>query len=177
MSKMKIILLAGILLTGLFLISISMSLTPNKIVDYKKACNDGSAIACNRLALRYYIGLGVEQDDLKAIELYKKACDGGYAIGCANLGFINYNGIGVTQDDHKAVKFYTKACNSGNVFACRNLGVIYAKNEDNIIELNCILHNIKSVSDTNISKIWNVNMHLQQEEPYNNFNSVTLLRP
>lgn len=174
---MKIILLTGILLIGVFLISINMSLTPKKIVDYKKACDDGSAIACNRLALRYYAGLGVERDDLKAIELYKKACDGGYAIGCANLGFMNYNGIGVKQDDHKALKFYTRACNSGNVFACKNLGAIYAKNEDNIIALNCILHNIKPVSDNNITKVRNVKMDLQHEEFSNNINPVTLLRP
>ena len=175
---MKIILLTGILLIGVFLMSMNMSLTPKKIVDYKKACDGSSAIACNRLALRYYAGLGVERDDLKAIDLYKKACDGGYAIGCANLGFMNYNGIGVTQDDEKAVKFYTMACNGGDALACRNLGVIYAKNEDNIIEFNCILPSKKFVSDINITrKDWNVNMHLQEEEFYSNFNPVTLLRP
>ncbi len=72
---------------------------------------------------------------------------------------------------------YKKDCDGGNALACRNLGVIYAKNEDSIIESNCILHSIKSVSDINITKIWNVNMHLQHEEFYNNFNPVTLLRP
>lgn len=150
---MKKILLAGILLTGVFLLSMNMNLSLAKIVDYEKDCDDGSAIACNRLALEYYTGRGLKQDYLKTVDLYKKACDGGYTTGCTNLGFMYYNGIGVNQNDHKAIKFYTMACNSGDTLACRNLGVIYAKNEDNIIEFNCILPSKKSVLDTNIARI------------------------
>ena len=150
---MKIILLAGIVLIGVFLMSINMNSSPDKIVEHKKDCDDGSAISCNRLALVYYTGRGVKQDYLKTVDLYKKACDAGYTIGCTNLGFMNYNGIGVKQDDHEAVKLYTKACNGGDALACRNLGVIYAKNEDNIIESYCILPSKKSVSDINITKI------------------------
>ena len=132
---------------------INMNASPEKIVDHKKSCDDGSAIACNRLALVYYVGSGVKQDYLKAVDLYNKACDGGYSTACTNLGFMNYNGIGVKQDDQKAVKFYTRACYVGDALACRNLGVIYAKNEDNIIEFNCILPSKKSISDINIAKI------------------------
>ena len=57
------------------------------------------------------------------------------------------------QDDQKAVEFYTRGCNGGDTLACRNLGVIYANNEDKIIDLNCMLPSKKSVSYINIAKI------------------------
>ncbi|MBF0121496.1 MAG: SEL1-like repeat protein [Desulfobacterales bacterium] len=68
---------------------------------------------------------GVEQDDLKAIELYKKTCDRGEAQACHNLGNMYYHGKGVEQDDLKAIELYKKACDRGEAQACHNLGNMY----------------------------------------------------
>ena len=111
---MKKILLAGILLAIILLISMNISLNIEKIEDYKKNCDIGSPVACNKLGFMYYAGRSVKQDDLKAVELYMKACNGGEATACSSLGFMYRNGIGVKRDNLKAIKFYTKACNAGD---------------------------------------------------------------
>ena len=133
---MKKILLAGILLAVILLIRMNMSLSMEKIEDYKKSCDSGNTSACNKLGLIYYAGRGVKQDDLKAVELYTKACNGGEATACSSLGFMYRNGIGVKRDNLKAIKFYTKACNAGDTPGCRILGIMYAKKENLIIGYN-----------------------------------------
>ena len=43
--------------------------------------------ACNSLGVRYAMGVGVEKDLEKAIELYRKACRRGLARGCLSLKY------------------------------------------------------------------------------------------
>ncbi|MDT8338473.1 MAG: tetratricopeptide repeat protein [Sulfurimonas sp.] len=93
--------------------------------DAKKACDSGSALACNNLGAMYSNGTGVKQDNFKAVELYTKACDGGEVVGCGNLGVMYSNGIGVKQDYFKAVELYTKACDGGIGDGCSVLGNMY----------------------------------------------------
>ena len=109
-----------------------MNMNPraDKTEKYKKACDGGSAVACNKLGLVYYAGRGVTQDNLKAVELFKRACNGGDATGCTFLGFMYNNGIAVEYDELQAVAFYTKACNDGDTLGCENLGILHAKNEN-----------------------------------------------
>jgi TPR repeat protein len=126
--KMKKILLTIILLAGIFLISMNIGSSTEKIEDFKQACDSGIAVACNKLGLLYYAGRGVKQDSLKAVEFYEKACDGGDVTGCSFLGFMYHNSISIERDDLKAIEFYTKACDGGDTFGCKNLEIIYEKN-------------------------------------------------
>lgn len=127
---MKITLLAAILLASIFLFNMNVDSSTKKIEDYKKACDGGIAVACNKLGLIYYAGRGVEQSDLKALGFYKKACDGSDFRGCVFLGFMYQNGLGIKSSDLKAAKFYAKACNGGDTLGCKNLGILHAKNEN-----------------------------------------------
>ncbi|PHS39625.1 MAG: hypothetical protein COB07_06135 [Sulfurovum sp.] len=128
--KMKKILLAAILLAAILLFNMNISASTKKISDYKKACDGGIAVACNKLGMIYYAGRGVEQSDQKALELYTKACDGNDFRGCVFLGFMYQNGLGVKYNDLKAAEFYAKACNGDDALGCQNLGILYAKDEN-----------------------------------------------
>ena len=62
-----------------------------------KRCQKGEAGACWRLGYMYANGLGVTQDDFKAVEFYRKACDGQFGGGCWQLGWMYEQGNSVRQ--------------------------------------------------------------------------------
>jgi TPR repeat protein len=83
--------------------------------------NDAAAICV--LAHCYYTGLnGVQQDDVKAMELYARAADLGYSKAHYNLANI-YGGGG----SKKAKLHYEAASMAGNVAARCNIGTIEAQ--------------------------------------------------
>jgi TPR repeat protein len=58
----------------------------NRAADlYKRACEEGNALGCNFLGLRYERGQGVVKDFSRAADLFKQACDTGLQLGCENL--------------------------------------------------------------------------------------------
>ena len=59
----------------------------NKI--FIKACNGGSAEACNNLGYNYYKGFGTKKDILKAKESFRKGCDLGYNASCENCALLD----------------------------------------------------------------------------------------
>lgn len=127
---MKKIILLAIVLAAILLFNMNISSSTKKLEDYKKACNGGIAVACNKLGLIYYAGRGVEQSDQKALAFYRKACDGGDFRGCVFLGFMYQNALGVKSSELKAAEFYTKACKAGDDLGCKNLGILYTKSEN-----------------------------------------------
>lgn len=133
---MKKILLSAIVLAAILLFNLNISTSTNKIEEYKKACDSGIAVACNKLGLIYYAGRDVEQSDQKALEFYKRACDGSDFRGCVFLGFMYQNALGVKASALKAAEFYTIACEAGDELGCKNLGILYTKNE-NLSKLLC----------------------------------------
>jgi len=86
---------------------------------YQKACDDGKAVACNRLGLIYGgRHTGVAHDEARAAALFKKACDGGEALGCNNLATDYQYGIGVPKDAAKARELLQKSCRMGSQQGC-----------------------------------------------------------
>ena len=96
---------------------------------YRKAADQGNAVAQAHLGDCYYRGEGVGQDYAEAVKWYRKAAGQGDAAAQTNLGYCYYSGKGVGQDYAEAVKWYRKAADQGFVFAQRNLGDCYYSGE------------------------------------------------
>ena len=87
----------------------------------------GNATAQLHLGYMYEEGLGVSQDNAKAVEWYRKAAEQGHATAQCNLGTMYRNGLGVSQDNAKAVEWYRKSAEQGNANAQCNLGYMYGQ--------------------------------------------------
>ena len=92
---------------------------------YRKSAEQGDADAQLELGYMYRNGLGVSQDNAKAVEWYRKSAEQGNADGQCRLGYMYDNGMGVSQDNAKAVEWYRKSAEQGNATAQYNLGVMY----------------------------------------------------
>ena len=92
---------------------------------YRKAADQGLAVAQNSLGWLYENGWGVSRDYAKAIEWYRKAADQGLAAAQNSLGWMCENGWGAPQDCAQAVTWYRKAELQGNANATYNLGRMY----------------------------------------------------
>lgn len=90
----------------------------------EKACKNGLAEACEKLATYYYQGRGVKADMAKSLALYKQACSAGrQRFACWYAGSILYN---EGKDKKEAANLISQACHAGeNQFACRDLDAIY----------------------------------------------------
>jgi uncharacterized protein len=125
----------------LALVSISISLpcfgsTPANGIDpadavkwYRKAAEQGDAVAQYYLGLMYLNGKGVPEDDAEAVKWFRKAAEQGNAKAQYYLGFMYANGTGVPEDDAEAVKWYRKAAEQGYANAQFNLGLMYLNGE------------------------------------------------
>lgn len=65
---------------------------------YRKAAEQGEAVAQSNLGMMYDQGRGVPQDYAEAIRWYSKAADQGVANAQNNLGVMYRYGQGVTQE-------------------------------------------------------------------------------
>jgi TPR repeat protein len=106
--------------------------------DYKTAFNEflplanqGDVDAQNKIGVLYNYGLGVIEDDEKAVQWYTKAANQGYGRAQNNLGMMYEDGEGVLKDGKQAVKWYTKAAEQGYASAQTNLAD-YLINQDAI---------------------------------------------
>lgn len=91
-----------------------------------KAAEQGDAAAQYYLGVLYSSGVGVLQDDKKAITWYRKSAEQGHAPAQYSLGVLYSSGVGVLQDDKIAVIWYRKAAEQGHAHAQFNLGIGYA---------------------------------------------------
>ena len=80
---------------------------------FKKAAEQGYALALNILGDCYLYARGVIQDYNEAFRLYKEAAEQGNAEAQYNLGKCFEESIGVKQDYANAVKWYKKAAEQG----------------------------------------------------------------
>ncbi|MGA3052792.1 MAG: SEL1-like repeat protein [Candidatus Korobacteraceae bacterium] len=94
---------------------------------YIKAANDGSGLACERLAYLYSQGIGVQQDKEQSLKWLKRSADLGYLPAVFELGMAYETGTMVPQDLDKARKLYDKAAHSGQPDALIALGNLYAE--------------------------------------------------
>ena len=75
---------------------------------YRKAADQGYALAQTNLGVMYAQGRGVPQDYAQAMQWYRKAADQGIAHAQYNLGVMYAQGQGVAQDYAQAVQWYRK---------------------------------------------------------------------
>lgn len=92
---------------------------------YRKAAEQGDAVAQNSMGNRYYNGEGVNQDYKEAVKWYKLSAEQGYDWAQDNLAGMFYNGKGVEQDYGEAAKWYRKAAEQGNPTSQNNIGNLY----------------------------------------------------
>jgi hypothetical protein len=92
---------------------------------FRKAADQGDAMAQNNLGVMYDLGQGVPKDDREAFKWYQKAANQGYAQAQYNLGLRYSKGQGVKQDFKEAVKWYQKSADQGDAMAQSQLGFKY----------------------------------------------------
>lgn len=93
---------------------------------WNKAAFEGIADAQFNMALLYANGLGVEQDERKALGWYLRAAEQGHVEAQYNAGDMLFFGRGVFSSKQDARYWWEKAANQGYAPALHNLAVIYA---------------------------------------------------
>ena len=83
------------------------------VLWYKKAAEQGNAVAYNNLGLHYLNGQGVEQNHSMAAEYFTMAAQMGDADGQYNLGKCYFMGLGVPQNVQQAQFWVRKAAAQG----------------------------------------------------------------
>lgn len=105
---------------------------------FREVCNDAFYELHNPNPIRakehfdlgnaYYLGIGVKQDYVKAVETLTFACKNGHIEAFNNLGLCFEYGKGVRRVDNQfAFECYKKAAESGSTPAMNNLGNCYYK--------------------------------------------------
>ena len=92
---------------------------------YRKAADQGEAVAQWRLGSLYQAGHGVPQDYAQAAIWYRKAAEQGNADAQEMLGGLYYSGQGMLQDDRQAAVWTRKAAEQGNADSQYALGLLY----------------------------------------------------
>lgn len=98
----------------------------------KQLAEDGDAVAQSYLGRMYIKGIGVEEDDMKAVEWFRKAAEQGNAYAQRNLELM-YRKILIKPEIRKALndalnvveEWYLKAAEQGNAVAQTKLGDLY----------------------------------------------------
>src|SRR5262249_7396095 len=89
----------------------------------------GDARAQSLLALMYYRGRGLPQDDRAAADWFRRAAEAGDTTAQFYLGGMYSEGRGVPQVYSEAARFYEMAAERGDGQAQYNLGLAHARGE------------------------------------------------
>jgi TPR repeat protein len=92
---------------------------------WQQAAAQGDSAAQASLAIMYYRGDGVPQDDTQAAYWMRKAADQGGAAAQVFLGSMYFDGRGVPKDDMQAVIWFRKAAGQDDARAQDLLGTMY----------------------------------------------------
>jgi len=84
---------------------------------YRKAADQGNAVAQTDIGDLYLNGRGVAQDFAQAMTWYRKAADQGNAVAQYNVGSLYERGQGVPPDVPQALVWYRKAADQGETDA------------------------------------------------------------
>lgn len=96
-------------------------------IAFQKAALKGSDEARRHLALLYYHGQGVAQDNAKAVALFEMAAEGGNIESASDLGMMYEFGMGVALDESRAVKWYSRAAELGDPVSQYRTSEMYYK--------------------------------------------------
>jgi len=88
---------------------------------YDRACQQGWADGCNRLASIYSLGTGVARDAPRASAALERACALKSWQACADLGVMLQQGDGVAANADRGRAFLKRACDGGVRSACDRL--------------------------------------------------------
>src|SRR5690606_30096882 len=92
---------------------------------YRKAADQGLAIAQANLGTMYRNGTGVARNNLRAAEWYQKSADQGLGWAQVYLGDAYERGSGVRHNRVKAMEWFLKAARQEYTDAQFRLGVLY----------------------------------------------------
>jgi TPR repeat protein len=113
----------------LLVLSYLIFLTP--IIGGRAACMEQKTdpVSLYNNGVRYYNGLGVNQDKTEAAKLFHKAAEQGQVNAQLYLGICYDKGTGVNQNKTEAAKWCRKAAEQGDAKAQFRLGEYYDKGE------------------------------------------------
>lgn len=77
------------------------------------------------LGVRYLLGRGVPQDDVKAFSYFSKAANDDDPFAQNEVAYLYASGKGTPQNNAKAFMYYQKAAKHGLASAQYNLGLLY----------------------------------------------------
>ena len=84
------------------------------ILWFRKAADQGLALAQSDLGDMYVEGRGVPRDDKQAVAWYRKAANQNYAPAQFYLGYMYLSGQGVPEDDQQTIDWFRKAADQGS---------------------------------------------------------------
>ncbi len=93
------------------------------LIWYRKAAEQGYALAQRNLGSMYDQGQGVSQDNAQALIWYRKAAEQGDARAQGNLGVMYANGQGVPQDYVRAHMWFNLAASGASDASVRDQSV------------------------------------------------------
>ena len=85
----------------------------------------GDPGAQNGIAVLYFYGLGIPEDNIAAVKWFRRAAEQGLAKAQNNLGIAYDSGVGVPEDKVEAIKWYRLAAEQGNARGQYKLGTMY----------------------------------------------------
>ncbi|KAI8839193.1 hypothetical protein BJ741DRAFT_106784 [Chytriomyces cf. hyalinus JEL632] len=91
---------------------------------YLEAAKFEDACALYQLGVKYMIGTGVEQDNVKAFEFHERAKQNN-AAAITNLGYLFGEGQGCAKDLVRAAQLYQQSAALGNGVGAHNCGVVF----------------------------------------------------
>ena len=97
------------------------------LVKFRRAAEQGSAAAQDKLGVMYAYGHGVAQDYKEAVRWYRLAAKSGFNNAQHNLGFMYSNGRGVVQDYVRAHMWFNIAAVNGDNMSVENRDIVARK--------------------------------------------------
>ncbi len=82
--------------------------------EFSKLAGQGNADAQYELGEMYHGGIGVENDNARAVQWFTHAAEQGHIEAQFNLGRIHYEGVDVPKDEVQAIKWFTLAAEQGH---------------------------------------------------------------
>jgi len=97
--------------------------------EFHSSAGQGDAGSQFNVGLMYEQGIGVEKDEIQAVDWYRKAAGQGVSSAQYNLAVLYENGRGTAVDFAQANAWYRKAAEQGDAFAIGNLGMLFVRGQ------------------------------------------------
>ncbi|MET4118806.1 TPR repeat protein [Bradyrhizobium sp. JR1.5] len=125
------------------------------LLHYKKAGEQGLAVAENNLAVMYQNGWGVQQNFGIALTWFRKAADQNLALAEHSLGLMYQNGWGVQQDFGTASTWYRKAADQNLAASQYALGSLNLNGSGVKVDYDAALSWYRKAADQNLAPAQN----------------------